>query len=193
MKKIELFLNLIIREIERPQTPDAIKNALGEIEKIPPVNKSGADQSENSLNSDIYNFMSFKLSEQVKLSTCDGNISFIKNYDFVMARNLMLFSVLTAFIFFALRAFRSDDAIIFLYGSIAFYIFLIFLAPSKVRKHIAFKEKTLRGYREKLIEFAVIIIKKYGLQSGKFSVSFEKDELFLNLKKIENKYYFITD
>jgi len=188
-----LFLSLIIREIERPQAPDAIKSALGEIEKISRADKNGAAQAENSLNLDVYNFMSFKLSEQIKLSTCDGNIAFIKNYDFVMARNLMLFSVLTAFIFFSMRAFSSDEAIIFLYGSIAFYIFLIFLAPSKVRKHIAFREKTLRGYREKLIEFAITIIKKYGLPSGKFSVSFEKDELFLNLKKIENKYYFITD
>jgi len=193
MKENEIFLSLIIREIERPQTPDAIKSALSEIEKISRTNKNAGPHVENSLNLDIYNFMSFKLSEQIKLSTCDGNISFIKNYDFVMARNLMLFAVLTAFIFFTLRSFRSDDAIIFLYGSIAFYIFLIFLAPSKVRKHIAFREKTLRGYREKLIEFAIIIIKKHGLESSKYSVSFEKEELFLNLKKIENKYYFVTD
>ena len=193
MKEIEIFLNLIIREIERPQAPETIKNALGEIEKISQARKNEAGHIENSLNYDVFNFMSFKLSEQIKISTCDGNISFIKNYDFVMARNLMLFGVLTALIFFSLKSFRSDDAIIFLYGSIAFYIFLIFIAPSKVRKHIAFREKTLRGYREKLIEFAVSIIKKYGMQNRQFAVSFDKDELFLNLKKIDNKYYFVTD
>lgn len=193
MKETEIFLKLIIREIERPQTLESIKSALSEIEKISRPAGNGESNLENSLNSDVFNFMSFKLSEQIKLSTCDGNISFIKNYDFVMARNLMLFGVLTALIFFSLKSFRSDDAIIFLYGAIAFYIFLIFIAPSKIRKHVAFREKTLRGYREKLIQFAINIIKKYGLKSEKFPISLERDELFLNLKKTGDKYYFVTE
>jgi len=128
-----------------------------------------------------------------KASVYEAIANFTRGFDFVLARNLMIFGLIIAAAFFMLRFTAAENAIYLLYGSAAYYIFLILLTPGRAKKNMRKKNAAIREYRENIIAFAAETIKKYGLDKKKYPVGILSNEPFLGLEKCGDIYFLKTE
>ncbi|HOD39739.1 MAG: hypothetical protein BWY32_00997 [bacterium ADurb.Bin243] len=186
MKYIEKLIKAAVKEIESPFSTDPhgdIKQALAA--QMP-------EEQFREARDAAFELIKIIGGASGKTASCESVISYLKAADFVLARNLMLFGLITAFAFFTLRFCSPENIIYALYGATAFYIFLIVLAPQKIKKYRLLKSVAIRQYRESLIDFSCALIKKHSLDPSAFAINLKGDHIFMNLNARDGVYYFKT-
>lgn len=186
MKNIEKIIKAAVKEIESPFAA----GSYGEIESA--IDCGLPEKEFREVCGAAFELVKMIGGGAGKTASCESIISYLKAADFVLARNLMLFGLLTAFAFFTLRFCSPENIIYSLYGATAFYIFLIAFAPQKLKKYRLLRSVAIREYRESLISFSCALIKKHSLDPSAFAINLKGEHIFMNLYAKNGVYYFKT-
>jgi hypothetical protein len=179
-KHIESLIKTAVAEIEEPLQSRGFIDGL---KKLPP----GAGEE---FSGPVFELIGIRNKSAEKIASYESIISFIRANDFVVARNLMVFGLIGAAAFFALRFCRPEDMIFALYGATAFYIFMILLTPQKIKKYRLLKAFAIREYRENLISFSVVLMKKYSFDPAGFAIKLKGGHSFADLTENNGVHYF---
>ncbi len=182
MKNLHELIRAVITEIERPHVS---ADFMVSVKKI--ISAGGECAAAASAAAEL---CEIKCVSAAAVGSCESIASFVKSYDFILARNLMAFGLIAASSFFILGFCSVQDIIYVLYGATAYYILLILLSPFIVKKYKLLKERALRNYREKLIAFCAVLIKNHSIDSRQFRINLNGKYHFDGLISDEGGYYF---
>ncbi|EKD69196.1 MAG: hypothetical protein ACD_47C00225G0006 [uncultured bacterium] len=179
-KHIESLIKTAVAEIEEPLQARGFIDGLKKL-------LSGAGEE---LSGAVFELIGIRNKSAEKIASYESITSFIRANDFVVARNLIVFGLIGAAAFFSMRFCRPEDMIFALYGATAFYIFMILLTPQKIKKYRLLKACAIREYRENLISFSIVLVKKYSLDPAGFAIKLKGGHSFAELVENNGVHYF---